>query len=154
VSSRCSRAARPSRRLSDERLDLERRRAHRAEQQVLVRQSRSSALRSTSRSSRSSIRSPTATPGRRRSARSRARSCRPWRRRGGLVRPSRATWYGMITWALRLTRTRETSIPRGAACPARDQRRRVDHDAVADDRRDVRVQHARRHEWSFRTSSP
>ena len=25
---------------------------------------------------------------------------------------SRATWYGMITCALRLTRTRETSIPR------------------------------------------
>ena len=58
---------------------------------------------------------------------------------------SRATWYGMITCALRLTRTRATSMPRAVEhVELVDERHRVDHDAVADDRRDVRVEHARR----------
>ena len=58
---------------------------------------------------------------------------------------SSATWYGMITCALRLTRTRETSIPRAASMSSSPMSvTRVDHDAVADDRGDVRVEHARR----------
>ena len=51
----------------------------------------------------------------------------------------------MITWALRLTRTRaDVDAARGEHVELVDQRHRVDDDAVADDRRDVRVEHARR----------
>ena len=35
---------------------------------------------------------------------------------------SSATWYGMITWALRLTRTRETSMPRAASMSSSSMR--------------------------------
>ena len=53
----------------------------------------------------------------------------------------------MITWAARLTRTRPTSMPRAVEhVELADQRLRVDDDPVADDRRDVRVEHARRDE--------
>ena len=89
-----------------------------------------------------------ATPGRRTSGRSPAPSCRPSSpsSRASFAR-SRAMWYGMITCALRLTRTRSTSMPRAASMSNSDeQRRRVDHDAVADDRGDVRVEHAGRDE--------
>ena len=58
---------------------------------------------------------------------------------------SRATWYGMITCALRLTRTRaDVDAPRGQGVELLDQRDGVDHDAIADDRGDVRVQDTRR----------
>ncbi len=102
--------------------------------------------RSTSRSKRSSMRSPS------RQARSPYVGPMPRPvvptfappRRASFAR-SRATWYGMITCALRLTRTFGVSMPFAASMSSsRDERRRVDDDPVADDRRDVRVQHARR----------
>ncbi len=110
--------------------------------------SRSSRDRRTDRSRRSPMRSPT------RQARSPYAGPMPRpvvptlapSRRASFAR-SRATWYGMITWALRLTRTRRDVDPaRGEHVELADERLRVHHDAVPDDRRDVRVEHARRHE--------
>ena len=56
-------------------------------------------------------------------------------------------WYGRIRWALPDTFSLLQSMPR--ACSAVDlveQHRRLDHDAVADDRHHVVVEHARRQE--------
>ena len=60
---------------------------------------------------------------------------------------SSSWWYGRIRWALPDTFSREQSTPLGLErVDLGEQHDRVDHDAVADDRRDVVVQHARRHE--------
>ena len=107
---------------------------------------RSIRSRRTARSSRSSIRRPS------RHARSPYVGPMPRPVVPTLPSPSRAslptssaTWYGMITCALRLTRTRDTSMPRcGEHVELVDERQRIDHDAVADDRRDVRIEHTRR----------
>ena len=71
----------PGERLLDERLHLEGAPPIDAEQEVLVRQRPRDPVRSVGLSSRSSIRSPTARPGRRRPVRSPDRSSRPWRPR-------------------------------------------------------------------------
>ena len=123
------------------------RRAHRLEEQVLVRAARGRSARAAPRGRGGPpCAARAATRGRRTSGRCRARSCPTFApaRRASFAR-SRATWYGMITCALRLTRTLRVSMPFAASMSSsRDERRRVDDDAVADHRRDVRVEHARR----------
>ena len=141
----------------DERVDLEGLGAHRPEDQVLVRQRARDPLaqdRPIEQVLHAQARA--ATRGRRRRGRCRGRSCRPSRppSRASFAW-SRATWYGMITCALRLTRTRSVEMPRAVSMSNSAMRvTGLTTTPLPITRRDVRVEHARRRQLELEDLVP